>query len=162
MVKNRIGELRREQGLSQKELGDRLGVGQTTVSAWEIGRNEPDYMSIRMMATLFGASADYLMGLNDDHQHRGLTPEQFKAWLDQKRQDQEQEQIEQEIERQEQAERQMYEEIEMMEAQMEWQESGLAVQFETYQAMQLMENASKAQRQAALAHVQIAVNYPQT
>ena len=42
----------------------------------------------------------------------------------------------------------------------QWKESGYPVQFETYKAMQLMENASKAQREAALAHVQIAVKYP--
>lgn len=62
MERNRIGALRREKGWNQKELGDKLGVGQTTVSAWEAGKNEPDYKSIRAMVALFGVSADYLLG----------------------------------------------------------------------------------------------------
>lgn len=62
MERNRIGDLRREKGWNQKELGDKLGVGQTTVSAWEAGKNEPDYKSIRAMVALFGVSADYLLG----------------------------------------------------------------------------------------------------
>ena len=33
MAKNRIAALRREAGLNQRQLGARLGVGQTTVSA---------------------------------------------------------------------------------------------------------------------------------
>lgn len=60
--KNKIKELRLERGLGQKDLGGILEVGQTTVSAWEMGKNEPDYKSIRTMAELFGVSADYLMG----------------------------------------------------------------------------------------------------
>lgn len=170
MVKNRIGDLRREQGLNQKELGDKLGVGQTTVSAWETGKNEPDYKSIRAMSELFEVSADYLLGFSDDHLHRGLTPEQHKAKLDRALQQREEERLERGIERhirEEELQRQGLTEEDIAEmaedaAYDEWKESGLPVQLETYKVIQLMENASKAQRDAALAHVQIAVKYPET
>ena len=56
MVKNRIAVLRKEQGMNQKELGMKLGVGQTTVSAWETGKNEPDAESLHKMARLFRVS----------------------------------------------------------------------------------------------------------
>lgn len=41
MVGNLIREMRKEMGLSQRELGEKLGVGRTTVSAWETDRNDP-------------------------------------------------------------------------------------------------------------------------
>lgn len=64
--KNRIGILRREAGLNQKELGQKLGVGQTTVSAWETGKNEPDYESLHKMARMFHVSLGYLAGYEED------------------------------------------------------------------------------------------------
>lgn len=168
MVKNRIGDLRREQGWNQKELGDKLGVGQTTVSAWETGKNEPDYKSIRAMAELFEVSADYLLGFNDDHIRRGLSPEAYAEKQKRLRQQHDERQFEQDIQKhlkQEEAYQRGLtdEEVEELEEDalwQDWKESGLPVQFETYKAMQLMEDASKAQREAALAHVQIAVKYP--
>lgn len=166
MVKNRIGDLRREQGWNQRELGDKLGVGQTTVSAWETGKNEPDYKSIRAMAELFEVSADYLLGFSDDHIRRGLSPEAYAERQQQLIQQNHETQFQRELERLlREDERQGFseEEIEEMEEDalwQQWKESGYPVQFETYKAMQLMEDASKAQREAALAHVRIAVKYP--
>ena len=65
-MENRIKMLRKEAGISQKQLGDALGVAQTTISAWESGRNEPDYDSIRKMAEILYTSADYLMGYSNE------------------------------------------------------------------------------------------------
>lgn len=166
MVKNRIGDLRREQGLNQKELGDKLGVGQTTVSAWETGKNEPDYKSIRAMAELFEVSADYLLGFNDDHIHRGLSPAEYAAkqsrLAEQHSEEQTRRTIDRELRNQELQGLTEEEIEELTEDAMwaEWRKSGLPVQFETYKAIQLMEGANKAQRTAALEHVQIAVKYP--
>ena len=165
----RIGDLRRDRGLNQKELGDKLGVGQTTVSAWETGKNEPDYRSIRAMAELFEVSADYLLGFDDDDLRRGLMPEEFEARQERLRQKLEKEQEQKDIQRylreQELQERDMTEEEldEWKEDALrdEWKKSGLPVQFETYKVIRLMEEGSKAQRTAALEHVQITMKYLQ-
>lgn len=37
-----LSTVRREKGLTQEQLGERLGVSQRTVSRWETGRNMPD------------------------------------------------------------------------------------------------------------------------
>jgi len=87
MTANRIRALRKERGYSQKELGDRLGVGQTTVSAWEIGRNEPDNDLSNKMAKLFGCSIGYLMGYENESPHRGLSKADWDAYTDALRQE---------------------------------------------------------------------------
>jgi len=78
MTRNRIAALRREAGLNQKELGQKLGVGQTTVSAWEIGRNEPDNAALNRMAQLFHVSIGYLTGYEEDNGRRGLSEDEYR------------------------------------------------------------------------------------
>ena len=77
MKTNRIAELRRENGMNQKELGAALDVAQTTVSAWETGRNEPDSVSLGRMAKLFHTTIGYLMGLESESYLHGLSKEQY-------------------------------------------------------------------------------------
>lgn len=66
MIKNRIGILRKEAGLNQRELGLKIGVGQTTISAWETGKNEPDNESMHKMSQLFHVSIGYLTGYENN------------------------------------------------------------------------------------------------
>ena len=63
---NRIREKRKAAGYSQQELGKLFGVGQTTVSAWETGRNEPRISTFYAMSILFGCSLGFLMGYEDE------------------------------------------------------------------------------------------------
>ena len=83
MVQNRIRMLRKEAGYNQKELGEILQVGQTTISAWEKGRNEPPTEYSHKMAKLFGCSIGYLMGYESESEYRGLSE---KEWYEYKRQ----------------------------------------------------------------------------
>lgn len=62
---NRIKESRKKFGMSQRQLGQLLGVSQTTISAWEAGRNEPDIGSIFVMADHFDTTPKKLMGYVD-------------------------------------------------------------------------------------------------
>lgn len=62
---NRIKEIRKKFGMSQRQLGQLLGVSQTTISAWETGRNEPDIGSIFVMADHFDTTPRKLMGYVD-------------------------------------------------------------------------------------------------
>lgn len=62
---NRIKEIRNKFGMSQRQLGQLLGVSQTTISAWETGRNEPDIGSIFVMADHFDTTPKKLMGYVD-------------------------------------------------------------------------------------------------
>ena len=69
MKENQFGkklrELRKEKGISQKELGARLNVCNQAVSFWETGSREPDLDTLREIAEYFETSVDYLLGLTD-------------------------------------------------------------------------------------------------
>jgi len=60
-----IKTLRLEYGLSQKKLGEKLGVCNQTVSFWENGQREPDIDSLIALAKFFEVTVDYLVGLED-------------------------------------------------------------------------------------------------
>lgn len=80
MAENRIAFFRRESGMNQKELGQQLGVAQTTVSAWERGINEPDNESMHKMAKMFHTTIGYLAGYEADSPNRGLTGKDLDLW----------------------------------------------------------------------------------
>lgn len=62
-----ITALRKKHKFSQKELGDHLGIGVSSISLWEQGKREPSLQHLKEMAELFGVSTDYLLfGQEDD------------------------------------------------------------------------------------------------
>ena len=61
----KLKELRIEQGLSQRKLGEILGVCNQTVSFWETGSREPDLDAIVKIADFFDVSVDFLLGRID-------------------------------------------------------------------------------------------------
>lgn len=63
---NRVNKLRKKNGYSQQKLAQVLNVHQTAISQWETGRTSPDVEVASQMASLFGVSLDYLLGLEDD------------------------------------------------------------------------------------------------
>ena len=64
--------LRKEGGLSQEELAERLSVSRQAVSRWENEGILPDCGNLLEISKLFGVSADYL--LHDDYQSDGDLP----------------------------------------------------------------------------------------
>lgn len=60
-----IKELRLEEGISQRELGNRLNVCNQTVSFWESGQREPDLDTLLKIAKYFQVSTDFLLGNED-------------------------------------------------------------------------------------------------
>lgn len=61
----RLRELRKEKGLSQVELGERLGYGYTAISNYESGRNEPSFSDFIRICEILDVSADYILGIAD-------------------------------------------------------------------------------------------------
>jgi len=61
----KLKELRLEQNLSQRKLGEVFGVCNQTVSFWEKGDREPDLDTLIAIAKFFDVSTDYLLGLKE-------------------------------------------------------------------------------------------------
>ena len=59
---NRIKELRLKRGMKQTELAAILSVAQSTVSAWESGRYEPDMQALVKIAGIMGTTVDCIVG----------------------------------------------------------------------------------------------------
>ncbi|MBE5754202.1 MAG: helix-turn-helix transcriptional regulator [Clostridiales bacterium] len=57
----RLKELRIEKKLSQRQLGDILGVCNQTISFWETGSREPDLDMLVSIAAFFEVSVDFLL-----------------------------------------------------------------------------------------------------
>lgn len=54
-------ELRKSKGLSQDELGDKLGVSRQTISKWEPEQSYLDFQRLVLISDYFGLSLDALV-----------------------------------------------------------------------------------------------------
>ena len=60
-VRDRIQLLRREKGLSQEELAEKLGISRQAVAKWEGGLSYPDLDNLITLSKLFHISIDQLL-----------------------------------------------------------------------------------------------------
>jgi transcriptional regulator with XRE-family HTH domain len=60
-IGERIQKYRKEAGMSQEQLGEKLGVSRQAVSKWETGESLPELDKIIQMAELFGVTTDELL-----------------------------------------------------------------------------------------------------
>lgn len=56
-----IAELRKEKGLTQKELAGKLFISDKAVSKWETGQSMPDITLLRPLADIFGVTTTELL-----------------------------------------------------------------------------------------------------
>ena len=61
MLGARIALLRRDRGMNQGQLAQRLGVSPSAVGMYEQGRREPSAAILVALADIFGVSTDYLL-----------------------------------------------------------------------------------------------------
>lgn len=54
LIRNHIADLRRQTGLTQKDIADRLGVSRQTIISLENGRYNPSILLAHKIAVLFG------------------------------------------------------------------------------------------------------------
>ena len=56
-----IAVLRKEKGLTQEQLGEKLGVTNKTISRWENGNYMPDVEMLSLLSKEFGVSINELI-----------------------------------------------------------------------------------------------------
>lgn len=70
----RIAELRKEQGLTQTQLAELLGISQQQVASFEAGRRRVTVAMLPTLAHSLGASVEELLGVKPENGKRGPTP----------------------------------------------------------------------------------------
>lgn len=64
-MNKRLKQLRKEKGLTQKEVAFALGIALTTYANYEQGTREPSIETIIKICKYFDVSSDYLIGLTE-------------------------------------------------------------------------------------------------
>ena len=65
---DRILELRKQKGISQEALADKLGVSRQAISKWESEQSTPEMDKIVLMSDFFEVTTDYLLkGIEPAH-----------------------------------------------------------------------------------------------
>ena len=62
-IGQRIAEKRKELGLSQEALGEKLGVSRQAISKWESDTSVPEIDKLIVLSKLFGVSVGWLLGV---------------------------------------------------------------------------------------------------
>lgn len=64
-IKDKIYNLRKKSGLSQEDLGFKLGVSRQTVSKWEAGFVQPSFENLKSLCDVFQVSLSYFEEVSD-------------------------------------------------------------------------------------------------
>ncbi len=82
---DKLCKLRKKEGLSQEELGDKLNVTRQTVSKWELGQSKPDTDKLIELCNLLGVNVNDLMDdnieLNNRDRHIDSIEVKPRKWL---------------------------------------------------------------------------------
>ena len=61
----KLQELRKQRGLTQEELAEKLYVSRTAISKWESGRGYPNIESLKAIAKFFSVTVDDLLSTDE-------------------------------------------------------------------------------------------------
>lgn len=67
-IGQKIKSLRKTRGLTQDQLGQKLGVQRATISNYEIGRRSPHLNELQKIADILGVSLEYF-GVSSNEVH---------------------------------------------------------------------------------------------
>lgn len=63
---DRMRELLKSKGYSNRYISNLIGVNENTVSRWANGNRQPGSLSLNQLAAALEVTLDYLMGISDD------------------------------------------------------------------------------------------------
>ncbi len=65
MLGERIAKLRKNKGLSQYDLAEKLEFSRGKLANYEQGSRQPDFATLQIIADFFEVTTDYLLGRTD-------------------------------------------------------------------------------------------------
>lgn len=63
---NRIRELRKQKGITMKQLGASVGLAENVISRYETGKRQPDNDTLLKISKYFGVTVGYLLGAEEN------------------------------------------------------------------------------------------------
>ena len=79
----KLREARKEAGLSQEQLAEKMSVSRSAVAKWESDKGMPDVNNLKVMARLLDVSLDYLLDdeekLSFNETREAIDPESFEV-----------------------------------------------------------------------------------
>ena len=74
---NRIKDLREDRDLRQLDVAQAVGIDQRSLSNYETGKTNPDSETVIKLASFFGVTCDYLLGVSNVNfmDHRAVIKE---------------------------------------------------------------------------------------
>ena len=57
---NKLKQLRKEKGLTQRELAEKLGLGKSAIGMYESGKRTPEFETLEMICDFFNVNMDLL------------------------------------------------------------------------------------------------------
>ena len=82
-MQNRLKELRHEKNLTLRELGEKVGMRNSTLSQYETNKLEPKLETWQKLADFFNVPVYYLLGISKDRSAftiDDLNPEEQEAY----------------------------------------------------------------------------------
>lgn len=79
----RLKSLRENAGYTQKFVAEKIGVKNNTLSSYEAGKRQPDYLTLKKLSDLYEVSIDYIITGNKNSQS---PDEMWEEFLDPKTQ----------------------------------------------------------------------------
>lgn len=76
-MKNNLKDLRERLGLTQKQMGEALGVSNTAYSNYETGYREPRSDFWANASDVFGVTVEYLIGRTDEPYKKAPLPREL-------------------------------------------------------------------------------------
>ena len=84
---DKLSQLRRKNGLSQEELGEKLNVTRQTISKWELGQSKPDTDKLMEISKLLNVDFNQLIDdestIEDNISNTNINPDEVRPrkWL---------------------------------------------------------------------------------
>jgi len=66
LLGERLRELRKQKNLTQDELAKLISTSRSSLTYWELGKRNPDFVTLKKLANYFNVSTDYLLGRTDN------------------------------------------------------------------------------------------------
>lgn len=83
MIGSRLIYLRKQKGLTQEELAQKLGLPRTTYAGYENESREPDFKTLVKLADYFNTSLDFIFGRTDNQRPISeLSSKEYEVFLE--------------------------------------------------------------------------------